>query len=152
MTADTPTTPAPERGTWSKAVPLLMLAGLLAYCNSFTKAFVLDDIAWITGNPDISSFSRYMRDGARPVMRLSIQLNYLLGGLSLPGYHAFNLAVHVLAALTLYGLVRRALLAARFAGRYDSSAAYLAFAVALVPVARLVAIRIDVVARPRADR
>ena len=128
MTAD-PQPPA--RGIWPKAAPLLVLAGLLAYCNSFTKAFVFDDIPWIPNNPDIGSFSRYMNWG-RPVVRLSVQLNYQLGGLNPAGYHALNLAVHVLAGLTLYGLVRRVLLLPRFAGRYDDAAPHLAFAVALL--------------------
>lgn len=132
--AAVPLLAAPERGTWPKAVPLLVLAGLLAYCNSFTKAFVFDDLPWISNSPDIGHFSRYMSGWHqnRPVVRLSIQLNYQLGGLSPAGYHAFNLAVHTLAGLTLFGLVRRVLLLPRFAGRYDESAARLAFAVALL--------------------
>lgn len=118
-------------GTWPKAVPLLVLAGLLAYCNSFTKAFVIDDIAWIPRHPDIGDFWRYL-EGPRWAVRLSIQLNYRLGEFQPAGYHALNLAVHVLAGLALYGLVRRALLAPRFEGRYDAPAPYLAFAVAVL--------------------
>ncbi len=125
--------PAPaNRGTWPKAVPFLVLAGLLAYCNSFTKAFVFDDVAWITGDPDIADAGRYMSAWSRPVVRVSVLLNYRLGGLNTAGYHAFNLAVHVFAGLALYGLVRRVLLQPRFGGRYENSAPYLAFAVALL--------------------
>ncbi len=126
--------PVPERacGTWPKAVPLLVLAGLLAYANSFNKAFVFDDIIWIPGNPHIGNFRQYMEEWTRPVVRLSIQFNYRLGGVNPAGYHALNLAVHVLAGLSLYGLIRRALLLPRFAGRYDTAAPYLAFSVALL--------------------
>jgi len=43
----------------------------------------------------------------RPLVNLSLAVNYALGGLSLPGYHGFNLAVHLLAGLILFGIVRR---------------------------------------------
>jgi protein O-mannosyl-transferase len=128
MTAEPPA----GRATWPKAVPLLVLAGLVAYANSFTKAFVLDDAAWITNNADLGDTGRYLRAMGRPVAGLSILVNHRLGGLNPAGYHAFNLAVHVLAGLTLYGLVRRVLLVPRFAGRYGDTAPYLAFAVALL--------------------
>lgn len=126
--------PAVPRGTWPKAVPLLVLAGLLAYANSFTKVFLLDDIAWIVGNQDLAAGNvrEYVASRGRTIPALSLVLNYRLGGLNPTGYHAFNLAVHVLAGLALYGLVRRTLLLPRFAGRYDDAAPFLAFAVALL--------------------
>lgn len=140
MTADAPhpdpVRPAdpPAPGTWPKAVPLLALAALLAYCNSFTKAFVFDDVHFITANPDIGDARRYLADGlaGRPVIKLSVLLNHRLGGFAPPGYHALNFFVHLAAGLTLYGLVRRVLLQPRFAGRYDGAAPRLAFAVALL--------------------
>jgi len=45
----------------------------------------------------------------RPIPALSVAVNHALTGDDPRGYRAFNLAVHVLAALTLYGVVRRAL-------------------------------------------
>ncbi|MDP7162787.1 MAG: tetratricopeptide repeat protein, partial [Phycisphaerae bacterium] len=36
-------------------------------------------------------------------------VNYAIGGLDVRGYHVFNLAVHILAALTLFGVIRRTL-------------------------------------------
>lgn len=124
--------PPTARGVWPKAVTLLVLAGLLAYANSFTKAFVLDDSLWIVNNPDIADASRYVTWGDRPVIKATIWLNYKFGKLNPPGYHAVNFAIHILAGLTLYGLVRRVLLLTRFAGHYDNTAPYLAFAVALL--------------------
>jgi tetratricopeptide (TPR) repeat protein len=117
---------------WPKAIPLLILAGLLAYSNSFTKVFVLDDVAWITHNSDLPQGWRYVGVSGRPLVDFTILVNYRLGGLNPMGYHAFNLAVHILAGLTLYGLVRRVLLLPRFAGRYDASAPAIAFAAALL--------------------
>jgi tetratricopeptide (TPR) repeat protein len=45
----------------------------------------------------------------RPVPALSLALNHALAGDDPRGYRAFNLAVHVLAGLALYGVVRRTL-------------------------------------------
>lgn len=48
------------------------------------------------------------------------------------GYHALNLLIHVAAALTLFGIVRRTLLADRLRSRLGVSATGLAFVTALV--------------------
>lgn len=116
---------------WPKAIPLLVLASLLAYANSFTKDFVFDDVPWVVGNPLIGQFPSLSWE-SRPFIRLTLWVNYKLSGFSPTTYHAFNLAVHTLAGLALYGLVRRTLLLPRFAGRYETSAPKLAFAVALL--------------------
>ncbi len=47
--------------------------------------------------------------GPRPVVDLTFALNYSLGGMDVGGYHLLNLAIHLLAALTLFGVVRRTL-------------------------------------------
>ena len=39
-------------------------------------------------------------------MNLSLAFNHALGGLNVGGYHAFNLIVHLLAGLALFGVVR----------------------------------------------
>jgi protein O-mannosyl-transferase len=66
--------------------------------------------------------------GGRPILNLSLAANYAVGGLSVGGYHAANLAIHVLAGLALFGIVRRTL-----AGRGDRGAATtVAFAAALL--------------------
>jgi protein O-mannosyl-transferase len=48
------------------------------------------------------------------------------------GYHAFNLAIHLLAGLTLYGIVRRTLLRPGLSERFGASAEWIALAVALL--------------------
>jgi Tfp pilus assembly protein PilF len=62
----------------------------------------------------------------------TFSVNYVLDGFNPVGYHAVNLAIHILAALVLLGLVRRTLLSGRFGGRYDRSAALLAGSVAIL--------------------
>ena len=48
------------------------------------------------------------------------------------GYHALNLAVHLLAALTLFGVVRRSLRSERLRERFGNASTLLAFLVALI--------------------
>ena len=48
------------------------------------------------------------------------------------GYHVVNLAIHILGALVLYGVVRRTLLCASLRQRYGDEARWLALAVALI--------------------
>lgn len=48
------------------------------------------------------------------------------------GYHFLNLAIHLMAGLTLFGVVRRTLLSPRLRSRFGSAADGLAFAIALV--------------------
>jgi tetratricopeptide (TPR) repeat protein len=48
------------------------------------------------------------------------------------GYHAVNLGIHLLAALALFGVVRRTLHSSRFGAQFDGDASWLAFLVALL--------------------
>src|SRR6185312_11084012 len=57
----------------------------------------------------------------RPVLNLSLAVNYAISGPDPWSYHALNLAIHVGAALCLFGLIRR-----------TAGPALLAFAVALL--------------------
>lgn len=124
-----------------RIVPLALLglaaAGLLAYSSSLDGEFVLDDRVSILENAHIESLWPLPRSlsappgtgaSGRPLVALSLALNYALGGREVLGYHLFNIAVHVLAALALFGVVRRALIAT---GREAGSVAT-AFAVALL--------------------
>lgn len=90
---------------------VILLAGLITYANSFSGTFVLDDDKHVLDNPRILTLWPLSDTlgGRRPVVDLSLAINYALGGLETWGYHAFNLAVHLLAGLTLFGVVRRTL-------------------------------------------
>lgn len=117
---------------WRAGV-LIVVVGLLVYANSFTKAFVYDDHHWIDANPLIRDPGAYIASWpSRALVAVSIQLNFFLGKLNPAGYHLFNLFVHLAAALTLFGLVRRTLLLPYFAGRFRETATGYALAVALV--------------------
>jgi tetratricopeptide (TPR) repeat protein len=96
---------------------LIVLATLAAYANSFQGVMLRDDQMSIVDNPTIRKFWPIWKafcpphDGltvsGRPLLNLTFAANYALGGLNPWGYHAVNLAIHILAALTLFGILRR---------------------------------------------
>jgi tetratricopeptide (TPR) repeat protein len=121
--------------------PLLVLAGFFAYSNSLEGAFVMDDLLAIAQNPTIrtlwppwSALSPPASSpvAGRPLVNLSLALNYATGGLDVTSYHLFNLVFHVLAALMIFGILRRALAAPALGGRYRNRATGIAAAASLL--------------------
>ena len=100
---------------WPRLAPLLIVAAaVIAYANSFSGAFVFDDTYHIVNNPRITQLSpvtNVIAGARRPVVELSLAVNYALGGglESSRGFHIFNLIVHILAAMTLTGVLRATL-------------------------------------------
>jgi tetratricopeptide (TPR) repeat protein len=97
---------------------LIIAAAILVYLTSFRGAFLFDDEDAIINNPhcrslwplqDAMSARTQSPAAGRPVVALSLAFNYALGGLDPWTYHAFNLAIHVLAGLTLFGVIHRTL-------------------------------------------
>jgi tetratricopeptide (TPR) repeat protein len=116
---------------------LLVIGGaaLLAYANSLHGPFVFDDESSITTNPTIRKLwplteplspplTNVTAQG-RPILNLSLAVNYALGGVAVEGYHAVNLLIHALAGMVLFGVVRRTLAA-------EAGATGLALAVAVL--------------------
>ncbi len=105
---------ASGRRTQLWAAALIVAAVGAAYANSFLGVFVLDDYYSITTNPTIRqlSWAALMPPGmgytveARPILNLSFALNFAISGTEPWSYHAANLGIHLLAALTLFGLLR----------------------------------------------
>lgn len=100
----------------------LLLAGFAAYQNSFEGAFLFDDRSSILENVHIRSFWPVWHTviaepesvvAGRPAVALSFAFNYALGGLRVWGYHAVNLALHLLSGLLVFGIARRTLIRAR---------------------------------------
>lgn len=111
---------------------LIAIAGALAYSNTFHAPFYIDDLLFIVDySPiqDLRTALGHFITGPRPVTMLSLSLNYAQGGYALPGYHIFNLCLHLLNALMLYALVGST---ARRAGMPSADAALAAFVAALV--------------------
>jgi len=123
---------APNGSVWFPV--LLILAGATAYVDSFDGAFVFDNQPHIVENQQIRTLFPlwHLLANRRPVVEVSLAINYALGALEPFGYHLFNIVVHVLAGLTLFGLLRRTLCLERFSPRVRQSAPLLAFAAALL--------------------
>ena len=108
------------RPTRTIAAAAIILATIAVYANSWAVPFVFDDQASILHNASI----RHLTDvGAvfsppgegltvdgRPILNFSLAVNYAISGAGSWSYHALNMVIHALAALTLFGLVRRTVL------------------------------------------
>ena len=122
--------------------PILIAAfTILAYSNTFEAPFIFDDAINIVGNASLlnrSSFWEILTPpegtgvAGRPVVNLSLAFNYAISADNTWSYHLFNLAVHILAALSLFGVIRRSLLSDRLKVRYGNVSNLFAFACALL--------------------
>jgi protein O-mannosyl-transferase len=140
-TAEDPRMPAaPSRQVWA-AIAILVAAVGVAYANSFRGPFVFDDGPSIVMNPSIRHLGSLrvlaappdaITTTGRPLVNLSLAINYAIGDLEVEGYHVVNLAIHILAALTLFGLVRRTLLLPAVSARFGAAATGLGLTVALL--------------------
>jgi hypothetical protein len=96
---------------------VIALLGLLAYSNTFDAPFTFDDFKNIGENPIIKDLNHFIEPStaegyhkyaalkSRYVGYLTFALNYRAHGLDVRGYHAVNLAIHIVNALLLYWLV-----------------------------------------------
>ena len=119
----------------------IVLAGVLVYGNGLSGPLLFDDETSILNNTSIRQLTPLSgplsppRDtpvAGRPVVNLTFALNYAIGGLDVTGYHVTNVVVHLLAALVLYGIVRRALRTGRVPSELKHDADYVALAAAVL--------------------
>ena len=82
---------------------------LIAYSNTFTASFHFDDNPSIVENPTIKRVTMNniitLLNGNRPVVYLSLMLNYTIGGLNVVGYHIFNIGIHIANSIFVYLLM-----------------------------------------------
>jgi len=131
-----------ERWGIPLAGAVIVLAVWAVYANSFSAPFVFDDFLAITQNPtirdlgkmgDVLSSPLYATGAAgRPVVSLSLAINYAIGGNEVRSYHVANTLIHALAALLLFGVVRHTLRRPVLRDRFGAAALPLAFAVAVL--------------------
>ena len=123
------------------AAAVLTAAALVAWANSFRGPFIFDDLPAIVENATIRTLAlptalapprSGQPAGGRPLVNFSFALNWAVGGPDVRGYHVLNLAIHVLAALALFGVVRRTLRSRPLAARFAAYATPLAFAAAVL--------------------
>jgi protein O-mannosyl-transferase len=84
---------------------ILAVAAVAAYSGTFSVPLLYDDKPTIVGNPTIRHWASVLRPpndstaGGRPVLNLSLALNFAVSGPAVWSYHALNLAIHILAGL-----------------------------------------------------
>jgi len=124
------------------AAGLIVLATVAVYHNCFAAPFVYDDIGAIEWNETIRHLWPIWqalsppRHGetvsGRPLLNLSLAINYAISGLDVWSYHAANLLIHMAAALLLFGILRRTFLMPSLRERFGKAAAPLALASTLL--------------------
>jgi tetratricopeptide (TPR) repeat protein len=99
----------------------ISLSALAVYANSFSCPFLFDDASSVADNPTIRHLWPLwvplvpphhhlgLTVEGRPLLNLSLAVNYAISGTDVWSYHALNLAIHVMAGLLLFGIVRRTL-------------------------------------------
>ena len=131
----TPQLTGPRRWVIRVSVLVIVLAGLIVYWNSFSGAMIFDDSRCIKRNQELRKLWPPWKTGSSPgrtVVNFSLAVNYAIGELEVRGYHIFNLSVHILAGLALYGIIRRSLLLEGIPDRLGRSAHWIALATALI--------------------
>jgi protein O-mannosyl-transferase len=132
--------PNSRRATWL-ASATIALSAVIFYANSINGVFVFDDIPWILMDPgvhklwpltDVLFSANPTFNSGRPVVNLTIAANYALGGTDPRGYHLVNIAIHILAGLALFGIVRRTFVTPTLRDRFARVATPLALAIALI--------------------
>jgi len=136
----------------SLQVCLIVVVGLILYARTLQVPFVLDDFESIAHNPLITSLAYFSDLGSGKMFfghagfvsrwfgYRSFALNYRMHGLDLPGYHAVNIAIHLLASLCVYWIVRLTFRTPYFlkggnSGRIGEQAGFTALVAALLFVA-----------------
>ncbi len=125
------------------AAGLIVLATMAAYSRSFTGVWVYDDVPAIVENPTIRQLWPIWKPlcppnangetvGGRPVLNLSLAVNYWISGDKVWSYHVANLAIHLVGALLLFGILRRTFLLPTMRDRWGAAALPLAFVAALL--------------------
>ncbi|MEW5735549.1 MAG: tetratricopeptide repeat protein [Thermodesulfobacteriota bacterium] len=125
--------------TFAAGALLLVLAGAIAYANTLSVPFVLDDIVNIVENTSIRNPAG-IRDlihprgtgiVTRPLINLTLAANYALSGLDPISYHIFNTVVHCLCALVLFALLLLTFRSPRMVPSFGKHAYPLSFFTAL---------------------
>ncbi len=88
---------------------LLAVLGAALYANTLGVPWYLDDYGAIVDQPAIRDLSRALRRVLAPrgLGSFTFALNWWAGGVEPAGYHAVNIAVHLLAGIAAYLLLLR---------------------------------------------
>jgi len=109
---------------YSSVLLLLIISVItfICYYSSLNAPFIFDDIPKITENPDIRDLHNlktkliypysenrtyYRNDPSRPIVSLSLTLNYYFGKYNTYGYHLFNVFIHILNCMVMFLLSKK---------------------------------------------
>jgi tetratricopeptide (TPR) repeat protein len=140
---------------WKILAPLIIVVAVaITYSNTLNWPFILDDINQIETKTDVHQLWPLTKSSmgpqlVRPFLYFSLAVNWAISDYAkgvlhydddtwkknhydVCSYHVLNILAHVLAALALYGIVRRTLLTDRMKDRFGEHASPLAFIVAML--------------------
>jgi tetratricopeptide (TPR) repeat protein len=113
--ASSPEARSRARRGWLAGATLAALVAL-AYANALRGPFVFDDLQSIPKNETLRALGAAVffppagtTVSGRPLLNLSFALDHALGGENVLGYHLTNVAIHALAAVVLFALLRHTL-------------------------------------------
>ena len=124
---------------WRAGVITMVTA--LSYWNSLSGPFIFDDQPSIVSNRQIRELwnlrsvlfpQRELPVAGRPVVNVTLAINYAWGGLDVRGYHVWNIAIHLCCALLAFGIVRRTLESRRLGRNIGRRSVGIAFGAALI--------------------
>jgi protein O-mannosyl-transferase len=126
-----------RKSTIAWPIATIIGIGILVYLNSFKGQFIFDDQTFLS-EPSIRQLWPPWQvmfkpeNMARPIVALSLAVNYAVSGMDVWSYHAFNLTVHILASLALFGIVRRSLLTEKMRERFGKASTAIGVSAALI--------------------
>ena len=116
----------------SAVLVVFIILGIAVYSNTLEAPFEFDSIARIQNNPSIriteltpqslynASFGKKTAKN-RPLGNLSFAINYYFHGYTMPGYHIFNITIHIFAGIFLFLFVRLTLNTPALLNKYEQS-------------------------------
>jgi hypothetical protein len=102
------------------AVFLIVILATIIYSNSFGCSFHFDDQHSIVENYAIHRFDlKKILSSGRPILNLTLALNYHFGKLDVFGYHLVNLSLHIANGIMIYFILLWTLKLPSFRDRYS---------------------------------
>ncbi len=123
------------RSQTTLAALCIAVVALVAYSNTFDVPFLYDDLPNIVENAGMKKlwppwapfFQKSVGGlGNRPLAHFSLAMNWVAGQGHVFGFHLVNLLFHILAGLTLFGIVRQTLVSEKMAPVYGRDAIWIA--------------------------
>jgi tetratricopeptide (TPR) repeat protein len=142
--------PLAGAGTFGRMLGAWALLAMLVwgvYGRALSAPFIFDDVDSVVQNKSITRLwppvgtaeapgplhpSANTPVAGRPLVNISLALNYAASGLEPAGYRAVNISIHLLSALLIFAIIRRLLLLPTFERRFDRRNDALALAVAAI--------------------